>query len=111
MSSKPRAKTRQENLQLLNTFEDTPNASRNILISTVKQMYSRGSIRTYKEAATLIKFAQDNKMDEFDKRYNQIETVANAKLAKQQAKEIKQEAAEEKLTITEKNSSIYIYIL
>ena len=108
MSTKPRAKTRQENLQLLNTFEDTPNASRNILISTVKQMYSRGSIRTYKEAETLIKFAQDNKMDEFDKRYNKIETVANAKLAKQQAKEIKQEAAEEKLTITEKSLSRYI---
>jgi len=67
MSSKPKAKTRQENIQLLNEFEDTPNASRNILISTVKQMYSRGSIRTYKEAETLIKLAQENKMDDFDK--------------------------------------------
>ena len=47
-------------------------------------------------------------MGEFDKRYNKIETVANAKLAKQQAKEIKQEAAEEKLTITEKSLSRYI---
>ena len=107
MSSKPKAKTRQENLQLLNTFEDTPNASRNILISTVKQMYSRGSIRTYKEAATLIKLAQDNKMDDFDERYNKIEATANVKLAKQQAKNIKQEEAEEKLTITEKNMSRY----
>ena len=67
MSSKPKTKTRQENVQLLNTFEDTPNASRNILISTVKQMCSRGSIRTYKEAETLIKLAQENKMDDFDK--------------------------------------------
>ncbi len=32
-------------------------------------MHSRGSIRTYKEAATLIKLAQDNKMDDFDERY------------------------------------------
>ena len=86
MSSKPKTKTRQENIQLLNEFEDTPNASRNILISTVKQMYSRGSIRTYKEAATLIKLAQDNKMDDFDERYNKIEAAANVKLAKQQAK-------------------------
>ena len=108
MSSKPKAKTRQENIQLLNEFEDTPNASRNILISTVKQMYSRGSIRTYKEAATLIKLAQDNKMDDFDEKYNKIEAAANIKLAKQQAKEIKQEEAEEKLTITEKNLSRYI---
>ncbi len=108
MSSKPRAKTRQENLQLLNTFEDTPNASRNILISTVKQMYSRGSIRTYKEAATLIKLAQNNEMAKFDERYNQIEAAANVKLAKQQAKEIKQEEAEDKLTVTEKNMSRYI---
>ena len=84
MSSKP--KTRQENVQLLNEFEDTPNASRNILISTVKQMYSRGSIRTYKEAATLIKLAQDNKMDDFDEKHNKIEATANVKLAKQQAK-------------------------
>ena len=103
MSSKPKAKTRQENLQLLNTFEDTPNASRNILISTVKQMYSRGSIRTYKEAATLIRLAQDNKMDDFDERYNKIEATTNVKLARQQAKDIKQEEAEEKLRITEKN--------
>ena len=103
MSTKPRAKTRQENVQLLNAFEDTPNASRNILISTVKQMYSRGSIRTYKEAETFIKLAQENKMDDFDEKYNKIEAAANVKLAKQQAKEIKQEEAEEKLTITEKN--------
>jgi hypothetical protein len=108
MSSKPKAKTRQENIQLLNEFEDTPNASRNILISTVKQMYSRGSIRTYKEAETLIKLAQENKMDDFDEKYNKIEAAANIKLAKQQAKVIKQEEAEEKLTITEKNLSRYI---
>ena len=86
MSTKPKAKTRRENMQLLNTFEDTPNASRNILISTVKQTYSRGSTRTYKEAATLIKLAQDNKMDDFDERYNKIEATANVKLAKQQPK-------------------------
>ena len=71
-------------------------------------MCSRGSIRTYKEAASLIKLAQNNEMDKFDERYNQIEAAANVKLAKQQAKEIKQEEAEDKLTVTEKNMSRYI---
>ena len=66
-------------------------------------MYSRGSIRTYKEASTLINLAQDNKMEDFDEICNKMEAAANVKLAKQQAKEIKQEEAEEKLTITEKN--------
>ncbi len=59
MTSAPRVKTRQEKLQLLNTFELSPNASRNILISTVKDLRSRGVIRTCKEAETLIGYAQN----------------------------------------------------
>ena len=41
---------RQEGLILLDTFELASSASRNVLISNVKQMYEKGNIRTLKEA-------------------------------------------------------------
>jgi len=108
MTTKPRAKTRQENLQLLNAFEDTPSTSRNILISTVKQQYITGYIRTYKEAATLIKLVQSNKMDDFDVSYNQIKETANVRLTKHLLKESKRREIEDKLPTTEKNFTRYI---
>ena len=49
---------RQEGLILLDTFELTSSASRNMLISNVKQMYETGNIRTLKEAEGLIKRKQ-----------------------------------------------------
>ena len=40
---------------LLDTFELTDSASRNVVIANVKQMFERGTIRTLAAAETLIK--------------------------------------------------------
>ena len=83
---------RQEGLILLGTFELTSSASRNMLISNVKQMYEKGNIRTMKEAEGLIKLVQENKLDEFDTRFGKIEKTENAKVAKRKAEEIVKDA-------------------
>ena len=46
---------------LLDTFELTDSASRNISISNVKQMFERGTLRTLASAEALIKLMQGNK--------------------------------------------------
>ena len=51
---------------LLDTFELTDSASKNLLISNVKQMFEKGTIKTQAAAETLIKLVQNNKMEEFD---------------------------------------------
>ncbi len=83
---------RQEGLNLFDTFELTGSASRNMLISNVKQMYEKGNIRTLKEAEGLIKLVQENKLDEFDTRFNKIEKTENTKVAKRQAEVIVKDA-------------------
>ncbi len=95
---------RQEGLILLDTFELTSSASRNMLISNVKQMYEKGNIRTMKEAEGLIKLVQENKLDEFDTRFNKIEKTENTKVAKQKAEEIGKDAD---YTIHEKESQLH----
>ncbi len=57
---------RQAKTTLLDTFELTDSASRSILISNVKQMFEKGTIRTLAAAETLITLTQENKMKEFD---------------------------------------------
>ncbi len=57
---------RQAKTTLLYTFELADSASRNILISNVKQMFEGGTIRTQAAAETLIKLIQENKMDQVD---------------------------------------------
>ena len=83
---------RQAKTLLLDTFELTDSASRNILISSVKAMFEKGTIRTQAAAETLIKLVQDNKMKEFDERMAKLDITANTKAAKRQADEMPQEA-------------------
>ena len=57
----------------LDELELTGSSSRNMLISSVKQMFEKGTIRTISAAEGLIKLIQENKMDEFDRKFAQIE--------------------------------------
>ena len=70
---------------LLDTFELTGSASRNILIGNVKQMFERGTLRTLASAEALIKLIQDNKMTEFDEKMAKLDIAVNTKAAKRQA--------------------------
>ena len=76
---------RQAKTILLDTFELTDSASRNILISNVKQMFEKGTIRTLAAAETLIKLVQENRMKEFDEKMKKLDISANTKAAKRQA--------------------------
>ncbi len=96
---------RKEGVILLDTFELTDSASRNMLISNVKQMFEKGNIRTLKEAEGLVKLIQDNKLNEFDTRFSKIEKTENTKVAKQKAEEIGKDAD---YTIHEKETPNYI---
>ena len=69
----------------LDTFELTDSASRNILISNVKQMFERGTLRTLASAEALIKLIQDNKMTEFDEKMAKLGIAVNTKAAKRRA--------------------------
>ena len=59
--------TRTQRSSKLDELEFTGSSSRNMLISNVKQMFEKGTIRTISAAEELIKLTQENKMDEFDK--------------------------------------------
>ena len=83
---------RQAKTLLLDTFELTDSASKNILIGNVKSMFERGTIRTLGAAETLIKLVQDNKMKEFDERMGKLDVAVNTKAAKRQAEEMAQES-------------------
>ena len=50
----------------LDTFELTDSAARNVLISTVKQMFEKGTIHTLAAAEQLIGQIQDGEMDKVD---------------------------------------------
>ena len=76
---------RQAKTVLLDTLELTDSASRNILISNVKQMFEKGTLRTLAAAETLIKLIQENKMKEFDPENGKLDKVVNTKAAKRQA--------------------------
>ena len=65
--------TRLQRSSKLDELELTGSSSRNMLISNVKQMFEKGTIRTISAAEGLIKLIQENKMDEFDKKFAQIE--------------------------------------
>ena len=60
--------TRTQRISKLDELELTGSSSRNMLISNVKQMFEKGTIRTVSAAEGLIKLTQENKMDEFDKK-------------------------------------------
>jgi hypothetical protein len=53
-------------IALLDTVALTDSASRNILISNVKQMFERGTVRTLVAAENLINLIQDGRITEFD---------------------------------------------
>ena len=91
---------------LLDTFELTDSASRNILISNVKQMFERGTLRTLASAEALIKLIQDNKMTEFDEKMAKLDIATNTKAAKRQAEEIAQESSN--YTIQQRETSKHI---
>ena len=76
---------REAKTALLDTFELTDSASRNILISNVKQMFERGTLRTLASAETLIKLIQEDRMTEFDEKMKKLDIAANTKAAKRQA--------------------------
>ena len=65
--------TRMQRSSKLDELELTGSSSRNMLISNVKQMFEKGTIRTISAAEGLIKLIQENKMDEFDRKFAQIE--------------------------------------
>ena len=76
---------------LLDTFELTDSASRNVLIATVKQMFDKGTIRTLAAAEQLIKQIQDEEMDKVDAAFARLDKSANKKSAKHQASEMARE--------------------
>ena len=76
---------RQAQTVLLDTFELTDSASRNVVIANVKQLFERGAIRTIAAAETLIKLIQENKMDQVDEKIKKLDITANTKAAKRQA--------------------------
>ena len=90
---------------LLDTFELTDSASRNILIGNVKQMFEKGTLRTLASAEALIKLIQDNKMTEFDEKMAKLDIAANTKAAKRQAEDIAQES---NYTIQQRETSKHI---
>ena len=94
---------RSENMQVLEIYNATKSASRNALMSTVKTMYEKGTIRTLNQAERLLKLLQDNEMDKFDKSFGGVEISKNKALAKQQAKEIAKPQE-----FTERNSKRHI---
>ena len=96
---------RQAKTILLDTFELTDSASRNILIGNVKQMFERGTLRTLASAEALIKLIQDNKMTEFDEKMAKLDIAVNTKAAKRQAEEIAQES---NYTIQQRETSKHI---
>ena len=64
--------TRMQRSSKLDELELTGSSSRNVLISSVKQMFEKRTIRTSSVAERVIKLIQENKMDEFDKKTAQI---------------------------------------
>ncbi len=76
---------REAKTTLLDTFELTHGAHQNILISNVKQMFERGTLRTLPSAEALVKLIQDNTMAEFDETMANLDIAANTKAAKTQA--------------------------
>ena len=96
---------RQAKTILLDTFELTDSASRNILIGNVKQMFERGTLRTLASAEALIKLIQNNKMTEFDEKMAKLDIAANTKAAKRRAEEIAQES---NYTIQQRETSKHI---
>ena len=83
-TAKPTKLNREAKTLLLDTFELTASASRNILISNVKQMFEKGTIRTLAAAENLIKLIQDNKMEQFDEKMKKLDMAANTKAATRQ---------------------------
>ena len=55
------------------------------MISNVKQMFEKGTIRTLAAAETLIKLVQENRMKEFDEKMKKLDIAANTKAAKRKA--------------------------
>ena len=97
--------TRQAKTTLVDTFELTDSASRNILISNVKQMFEKGTIRTLAAAEALIKLIQEDKMKEFDERIGKLDKAENTKAAKRKAEEI---AKDSNYTIQHKETSKHV---
>ena len=77
--------TRKAKSTLLDTFELTGSAPRNILIINVKQMFEKGTIRTLAAAETLIKLTQENKMKLFDEKMTKLDKAVNTQAAKRRA--------------------------
>ncbi len=70
---------------LLNTFELTDSTSRDILISNVKQIFERGTLRTLASAEALIKLIQEDRMTEFNETMAKLDIAANTNATKRQA--------------------------
>ena len=77
---------------LLDTFELTDSASRNVLISSVKQMFDKGTIRTLAAAEQLIRQIQDGEMDKVDAALARLDVSASKQSAKCQASEMTHES-------------------
>ena len=92
-------------IALLETVALNDSASRNILISNVKQMFGRGTIKTLSAAENLINLIQDDRMTEFDAQMKKIDIAVNTKAAKRQASEIAQES---NYTIQQRETSQHI---
>ena len=62
------------------------------MISNVKQMFERGTLRTLASAEALIKLIQEDRMTEFDEKMTKLDIAVNAKAVKRQAEYIAQES-------------------
>ena len=82
--------TRLQRSSKLDEMELTGSSSRNMLISNVKQMFEKGTIRTIRAAEGLIKLTQENKMYELNKKCPDRKTQ-NTREAKKQSQELAKE--------------------
>ena len=69
--------SRQEKAAQLDALELTGSSSRNLLINSVKHMFEKGTIRTINIAENLIELIQQDKSDEFDEQFANIEKTEN----------------------------------
>ena len=80
MTSKQKAR-RITNIETLDNFELTNNARANASMTTVNQMYERGSIPKVTQSTNILQLLRDGKTKEFDKRFNTLATNENMKQA------------------------------
>jgi hypothetical protein len=111
MTSKGKARettsklTRRTKPALLDTFELTDTASRNVWVINVNHMFENRISETPAAADPLIKLTRKNKIKELSERTGELDKAENIKAAERKAEEI---AKESNYTIQQKETAKHI---